>query len=395
MLRRVFVTGIGIICAPGQDVPSFLDSLLNSKTGIGCLQHLDITNNQRPFGEVKFSNVALAQMAGISEDIETYSRTTLLGIIAAQEAFNKLSNKNIRSGLISATTVGGMPLNEIHYQEQLQKNIHSNLIETYDCADSTERIADILKIKHYLATISTACSSSANAIMNGARMIRHNKLDRVIAGGTDALTRFTINGFNALEILDSTPCKPFDANRKGLTLGEGAAFLQLEAEDIADPEKILCEIKGYGNANDAFHTTASSPDGNGAFLAIKKALESANLQPDEISYINAHGTGTEVNDLSEGKAVMMAFGAKIPPLSSTKAFTGHTLAAAGAVEAVVSILAIKNNFIPANLNFSERIHELSFDPVIKCLKNQPVRHVMSNSFGFGGNNTSLIFSRFE
>ena len=288
-----------------------------------------------------------------------------------------------------------MPLNEIHYQDQLQKNIHSNLIETYDCADSTERIADMLKIKHYLATISTACSSSANAIMNGARMIRYNKLDRVIAGGTDALTRFTINGFNALEILDSTPCKPFDANRKGLTLGEGAAYLQLEAEDIADPEKIFCEIKGYGNANDAFHTTASSPDGNGAFLAIKKALESANLQPDEISYINAHGTGTEVNDLSEGKAVMMAFGEKIPPLSSTKAFTGHTLAAVGAVEAVVSILAIQNNFIPANLNFSERIHELSFDPVIKCLKNQSIRHVMSNSFGFGGNNTSLIFSHFE
>ena len=285
-----------------------------------------------------------------------------------------------------------MPINEKYYQELLVNDHHKNVIETFDSADSTEKIADLLKIRHYIATISTACSSSANAIMLGARMIRHNRLDRVIAGGTDALTKYTINGFNTLEILSPDPCRPFDVNRKGLTLGEGAAFLVLESEEIADPDSIICELKGFGNANDAYHSTASSPDGNGAGHAMQKAIASAGLNSSDINYINAHGTGTDINDLSEGNAIMVTFGNNIPLVSSTKAFTGHTLAAAGAVEAVISVLALKHRFIPANLHFKHKINELSFSPVINFMKDYPLRHVLSNSFGFGGNNTSLIFS---
>jgi len=395
MPRRIFVTGIGVICAAGQNVPQLLSSLQNSQTGIGRIKYVETIHNNFPFAEVKFLNDELLKLTTIKGDTEIFSRTALLGIIAASEAMSsskKEKNNSIRTGLISATTVAGMPLNEKYYLELLKNDSHKKFIETFDSADSTERIADHLNIKHYIATISTACSSSANAIMVGARMIKHNRLDRVVAGGTDALTKYTINGFNALEILDSNPCRPFDANRKGLTLGEGAAFLMLEAEDIADPDSIICELKGYGNANDAFHSTASSPDGNGASLAMKKAIDSAGLNIENISYINAHGTGTDINDLSEGKAMMMTFGKNIPLVSSTKAFIGHTLAAAGAVEAVISALAIKHQFIPANLNFKDKIDELSFEPVITLMNDYPVHHVLSNSFGFGGNNTSLIFS---
>ena len=204
-----------------------------------------------------------------------------------------------------------------------------------------------------------------------------------------------MNGFNSLMILDKNHCKPFDENRNGLNLGEGAAYLVLESEEsaIKNNRKIYCELRGYGNACDAFHQTASSPDGYGAWLAMKKALDTAHLSPEEISYINVHGTGTQNNDLSEGKAVEKLFGDAIPPLSSTKAFTGHTLGAAGAVEAVLASLAITNGLIYPNLNFSEKMKELNFLPNIKLIKNATVNHVLSNSFGFGGNNSTLIFSR--
>jgi len=161
---------------------------------------------------------------------------------------------------------------------------------------------------------------------------------------------------------------------------------------VADPARIICEITGYANANEAFHATASSADGLGAYLAMSGALETASLKPQDISYINAHGTGTEINDLSEGRAIQKIFGSAIPPVSSTKAFTGHTLGAAGAVEAVFSVLALQNQIILPGLNFSTPMEELCFQPVTKPFPAQ-LKHVMSNSFGFGGNNTSLIFSK--
>jgi 3-oxoacyl-[acyl-carrier-protein] synthase-1 len=247
-------------------------------------------------------------------------------------------------------------------------------------------------IRQNVTTISTACSSSANSIMLGARLIKNNRLKRALVGGTDALTRFTLNGFQALEILSQTGCRPFDLNRDGLTIGEGAAVLILESEEVADPSRVVCEITGYANANEAFHATASSADGLGASLAMAGALDTAGLNPGDISYINAHGTGTDINDLSEGRAIRNVFGPGIPPVSSTKGFTGHTLGAAGAVEAVFSVLALQNQVLLPSLNFTVPMEELYFQPVITpaaCL----LKHVMSNSFGFGGNNTSLIFTK--
>jgi 3-oxoacyl-[acyl-carrier-protein] synthase-1 len=196
-------------------------------------------------------------------------------------------------------------------------------------------------------------------------------------------------------ILDRNQCTPFDADRKGLNLGEGAAFLVLESEEsvLKNGSKILAELKGFSNTNDAYHQTASSPDGYGPYLAMKFAMEMANLNPQDIDYVNVHGTGTPNNDLSEGLALKRFFGEKIPKFSSTKAYTGHTLAASGALEAVYSVLAIQNNVIFPNLFFKNAIPELNYSPETNFIENFQVNNVLSNSFGFGGNDSSLIFSK--
>jgi 3-oxoacyl-[acyl-carrier-protein] synthase-1 len=331
---------------------------------------------------------------------QAYTRTALLGLIAAKEAILNAQLENIsdaRTGLVSASSVGGMDRSELFYKEFLSDNKKGRLrnIIGHDCGDSTAKIAEYFCINGFVTTISTACSSAANSIMLGARLIKNNILDRVIVGGVDALTTFTLNGFNSLMILDREPCRTFDETRSGLNLGEGAGFLVLESEQILEKKdkKNYCEVKGYGNACDAFHQTASSPEGDGAKLAMLKALETARLSPDEISYINAHGTGTLNNDLSEGKAIESVFGSSAPFFSSTKSFTGHTLGASGAIEAVLSVLAIEHDLIFPNLNFLKQMNELKIAPVARLMKNVEVKNVLSNSFGFGGNNTSLIFSK--
>jgi 3-oxoacyl-(acyl-carrier-protein) synthase len=222
-------------------------------------------------------------------------------------------------------------------------------------------------------------------------------VDVAVVGGSECLSKFHFNGFNTLMILDKQPCRPFDSTRAGLNLGEGAAFLVIESEKSVRERGIIpiCKLSGYANTCDAFHQTASSPNGEGAFLAMSKALEQSNLQPKDIDYINAHGTGTENNDATEGIAIMRVFGEDIPAVSSTKSFTGHTTSAAGSVESVISILALQHNFIPINLNFSEKMPELSFTPkkADNTHSNKQLQHVLTNSFGFGGNDTCLIFSK--
>ena len=400
MPGRIFVTGLGIISGIGNNLEENLDSLLRSKSGIDKLYYLQSPlRDSILVSEVKSTTEELFQRAGIPVQ-EGYSRNSLLGIIAATEAANLAQLKSfpgLRTGLISGTTVGGMDECEKHYQDFLTNDNANIYIDTYDCADSTEKIADSLGINDYITTISTACSSASNAILLGARMIRNGKLDRVVAGGTESLTRFHLNGFNALKILDSDPCKPFDQNRKGINLGEGAAYLVIESEDSvrSSGKKIYAELIGWGNSCEAFHQTASSPDGTGAFLAMEKALEMSGLKPGEIDYINAHGTGTDNNDIAEGRAIERLFGQHLPRISSTKPFTGHTTSAAGSTEAILSILCIQHQLIWPNLNFSEQMHDLNFSPVTKLMRDVRVNAVMTNSFGFGGNDTSLIFKKYE
>lgn len=400
MPKRVFITGIGIISSIGNTVDETLDSLLSGRSGIGGITLFPtIHQGKFPLAEVKLPTPALLEMTGHAGE-RCYTRTALLGMIAAAEAVRSAGISDIRqyrTGLLSATTVGGMDRSEEFYREFLVNAEKGRLrdVVNHDCADSTDRIARHVGIKDFVSTISTACSSSANTLMTGAEMIRSGKLDRVVAGGADAATRFTLNGFNTLMILDKAGCRPFDENRAGLTLGEGAAFLVLESEEIVNREHktILAELTGYGNANDAYHQTASSPDGTGAVMAMSLALSMSGLKPQDISYINVHGTGTQNNDLSEGVAIERVFGEHVPPFSSTKAFTGHTLGAAGAVEAVLAVLAIRHGLIYPNLRFETPMKELHIRPETTLQKDLDIRHVLSNSFGFGGNNSTLILSK--
>jgi 3-oxoacyl-(acyl-carrier-protein) synthase len=399
MSQKVYVTGIGIISAIGNNVAETLASFNNLKSGIGALEHINSRHKTEiPVAEVKASNEELTEMAGFSADYKN-TRTALLGIIAAKEAVKSAGItdiKEFRTGLISATSVGGMGMTENLWMDYLDTNKSGDwlrYIESHECGDSTEAIADSLDVKDFLSTISTACSSSANSIMLGARLIKQGILDRVIVGGTDCLSKFTINGFNTLMILDRENCKPFDGQRKGLNLGEGAGFIVIESEKAAKGKEIFCELTGYGNANDAYHQTASSPEGAGAFLAMEKAFKVSGLKPADIDYINAHGTGTEINDLSEGTALDKMFDKKVPMISSTKAFTGHTLGACGGIEAVFSVLAIKYNMVYPTLNYVNQMPEVSFTPVIRLIKDKKINNVLSNSFGFGGNTSALIFSR--
>jgi len=400
-MGRVVVTGMGMITAIGNTVAENLESLKQRKHGVGPITHLETSlKGELPAAEIGFSNEGLAAHASLGE-AKFFTRTTMLGIIAATEAFEQGIGRygisdNSRTALVSSTTVGGMDKTEKYYRDYLSGGEYSFLVNTHNCSDSSMKISDHLGLRHFNTTISTACSSSLNAILFGAKLIRHGLADRVIAGGTDALSKFTLNGFNTLMILDKGHCRPLDATRTGLNLGEGAAYIVMESEEEAlkHGKEIFCEITGYANANDAFHQTASSPDGYGPYLSMKEALNMSGIDPSGIGYINAHGTGTDNNDLTEGLAIERIFGDKVPPVSSTKPYTGHTLAAAGVVETIYSILAIREQLLFPNLNFSQRIEELSFDPVTE-LKEAQIDHVVTNSFGFGGNDSSLVLSNYN
>jgi 3-oxoacyl-[acyl-carrier-protein] synthase-1 len=228
--------------------------------------------------------------------------------------------------------------------------------------------------------------------MLGAQKIKSGQLDAVIAGGSDSLCRFTLNGFRSLMILDDDRCKPLDLNRSGLNLGEGAGYLLLVSEDFAEKHGIspLCELKAYANVNDAFHPTALSAEGNGPYLAMKHALERAKISTGEVDYINLHGTGTENNDMAESAAILRLFGENYPLLSSTKSYTGHTLGASGGIEAVFSVLAIREQKVFPNLNFTTPVPS-GIIPVLEPAKHR-IRYVLSNSFGFGGNCSCLLFA---
>lgn len=393
---EIAITGIGCISAIGNDVSQNKQALLGGQSGIAKARLLDSAlAKTHVFGEVKRSSQELKSKLNWRDD--AVSRTTLLSAWAMKEAIAQADIKiDNNTGLVSATSVGGMDRSELFFEPYYNQHDLTNIaaLSTHDCGTSTQQAASYIGITAYTNTISTACSSAANAIAMGARLLRQKKLKRVIVGGTDALCRFTANGFNALMILDNEWCKPFSSNRQGLNLGEAAAYLVLESREAAQARgaQIHALVTGWANTNDAYHQTASSPDGNGAYLAMKKALEKASLQASDISYINAHGTGTPNNDESESAAIHRVFGAKKPPISSTKAFTGHTLAAAGAIEAVFAVLAIKENMLWPNLNCQEPMPNNDWKPQLQP-ESAVINHVLSNSFGFGGNNSTLIFSK--
>ena len=421
MMANVIVAGYGIICAIGNDASAVLKSLKEGQTGIGPMRYLQSSHKELPVGEVKLSNDEMKQILGLDKEA-IISRTALMGAIAIRQALEhaQLTLKGKRVVVISGTTVGGMDMTERYFKGPSAEL--EEALRKHDCGSSTRQMANLAGLEDAeVCTVSTACSSAVNAIILGSEMLKRGEADIVIAGGTEALSMFHLNGFNSLMILDKAQCRPFDKTRTGLNLGEGAAFLVLthtlvKSEELRVKNKsnnLECKsnsdsslftlhssvyIRGYANRCDAFHQTASSENGEGAFLAMTDALKMAGLRPEDISYINAHGTGTPNNDASESEAIRRVFADNIPPVSSTKGFTGHTTSASGAIETVICILALQNNFLPANLGWKEQ-DEACITPLGNeelRMKNEEfatARNILCNSFGFGGNDSAVVIGK--
>jgi 3-oxoacyl-[acyl-carrier-protein] synthase II len=388
---RISITGLGIVSAIGMNLEENLNSLQNLRSGISSIDLINELQENFLGGEIKLTNQELSLIAFEKDQQEVFPRSLLLSLIAAKQAWGKNNiSPKIKTVIIGGTTVGGMDLAE----KILEKDVRIQSLAHNPSGIITDYLADYFHLDEFKTTISTACSSTANAIILGSRMIKNGLADRVLVGGGDALTKFTVNGFNSLRIYDTDFCKPFDNNRKGLNLGEAAAYIVLENDKSLSitKNKKVASILGWGNANDAYHQTASSPNGEGAQKAMQLALEEADLKPEDIDYINAHGTATVNNDLSEGRAIETLFG-KNQLFSSTKGYTGHTLAAAGVVECIYSILSIKNKTIFPTLNHTTLMPELKVKPVINIKKDITINTVLSNSFGFGGNNATIIIGK--
>ena len=396
-MNNILITGAGIVSAIGVGKEETLRSLLEQRSGIRPVHYLKTDHHEFPVGEVQLSNDEMCALLGIDPQTQPTTRTALMGMVALKEALEQsglTSDMYPSIPLISGTTVGGMDKSEQYYLDFLENDSRNEYIRTHDCGACTEMMADHFGRFRMLTTLSTACSSAANAVITGAELIRAGLADCVIVGGTEGITKFHLNGFASLMILDKEPCRPFDASRAGLNLGEGAAWLVLETEEHARRRgvKPLMRLAGYGNACDAFHQTATSADGEGPYRAMKQALASAGVTPGQVDYINTHGTGTGNNDLTESVAMRRLFGDQMPPFSSTKAFTGHTTSASGTIEAVICMLAMQHGFLPVNLRFKDAGEGLTpvHEPTQKAL-----RYVLSNAFGFGGNDSALLFENEE
>jgi len=397
MNQRAYVVNTGLITAIGNNTEECRKALMAGHSGISKAEYLNTHwQDELPVAEVKLSNAALAALAGTNAG---WPRTALLSAIAATEAWQPFAGKTqgLRTGFFSANSVGGMDLTEDFYPVFKQDSSAGDMVNVvnHECGAVTELVSNHLGIHDFVTTISTACSSSANSIMMAAQMIGKGMLDIAVAGGADCLSKFTLNGFNTLMILDREPCKPFDQNRKGLNLGEGAGYLVLMNEKAMEQLAAtpICIVSGYANTNDAYHQTASSPEGKGNKMAMEQALQKAGLKAADIDYINLHGTGTANNDSSEGLAISAIFGDHVPMASSTKAFTGHTLGASGGVEAVFSALCIRDGVVFPNMRWQTQMEDVAWKPVTELQQGREIKHVLSNSFGFGGNCSSLIFSK--
>ncbi len=376
-MPRAFVTGLGLISPAGSNADEHLNSLRANKTFIKKLTlfTFEADENVPPAGEIAFP---LDESPGLP-------RTHTLALLAAREA---MKNSGPPDAVVIGSTTGGMPLSE----EFLKDNIRTPSAYKYHGTGTVaEYLARELGCTGPALTVSTACSSGALALKIALEMIRAGLAKKVLAGGVDALCRLTCYGFYTLQLIDPTGARPLDKNRLGMTVGEGAGMLLLEASDMP-PANAIAELKGGGLSCDAYHATKPHPEGEGAIAAMNACLKDAGVKPEEITYINLHGTGTLDNDASEARAVLNVFGETPPLLSSTKGLAGHPLAAAGAIEAGFACLAIRHGFIPPNTGLTRIDEALGIVPVTATL-NTSVDKVLSNSFGFGGNNASLVISK--
>ena len=386
-----------------SDIPEFETALKNGVSGIEKIKLFDTKDlAHHNGGELK--NFNPHQYLEYAE-LKRLDRSSQMTLIATQEALkmssidmNKIDSN--RCGICLGSTLGGM-VSAGQYFRAFKKNNHhfSSLLLDYPLYSAGSN----LSIKHHIngpnIAISTACSSSNIAIAYGSELIRSGSLDIVIVGGFDPISELTWSGFGSLRNVSPDISRPFDKNRKGLVLGEGAGILILES--LAHCKKrggdLLAEFRGAGISSDAYHMTAPDVTGKGPAQAMIQAIQASGLQPTDIDYVNAHGTGTHHNDLIETRAIKKALGehALKTPVSSIKAMIGHTLGASGAIEAIASILSITGGFIPPTINYETPDPQCDLDYVPNVSREKEIRTVLSNNFGFGGNNCSIVISKFK
>jgi 3-oxoacyl-[acyl-carrier-protein] synthase II len=400
-MKRVAITGLGIFCSIGKSVKELTQSLREGKTGIGPVTLFDTSKYPSKIG-AEITDYRPDELFE-KKELKKLSRADQFGLIASEEAVKASGIHSYPSeevGVCLGAGAGGMFEAETYHREILIKGKSKpSLLWPFIPSYTTDRVAERFGFSGPKFTITTACSSSATAIGYGADLIRSGKSKAVLCGGSEALTELTFGGFNSLKAMDPSPCKPFDRKRAGMSLGEGAGILILEDFDEAEQRgaKILAEFLGYGIGGEAYHITAPEPTGMNEARIMKEALEESGIASTEVDYINAHGTGTPLNDKVETLSIKNAFGERAYsiPISSIKSSVGHCLGAAGAIEGIASILSIVHQFIPPTLSHKEGDEDCDLDYVPGKAREKEVNVVLSNSFAFGGNCTTLVLGKYD
>ncbi len=406
------VTGVGLVIPAGIGVKTAWENVCQGKSGIGLLTRFDTNGFETKIaGEVKNFN---PELYIDKKEIKKMDLFIHFAIAATQDALEdaqlSITPENSEQiGVIVGTGLGGLPSIEKYHKVLLEKGpsrITPFFIPMLIANLASGQIAIQFGPKGPNTCVVTACATGAHCIGDAFRAIVYGDAEAMIAGGTEAnITPLTVGGFNAMKALSTRndepekACRPFEKNRDGFVVAEGSGILILEELQFALRRKarIYAELIGYGYTGDAYHITAPSPDGDGAVRCMRMAIKDAGLRPEEVDHINAHGTSTPLNDLTETLAIKTVFGdyAKKVPISATKSMTGHLLGAAGSTEAIFTILSIRDGVMPPTLNYDEPDPQCDLDYVPNVARRKPLKVAMSNAFGFGGTNATLIFRKFE
>lgn len=412
MRRRVVVTGMGLVIPTGIGVKTSWKNVCEGNSGIGHLTRFDTTGFETKIaGEVKGFDPELYIEKKEIKKMDLFIQYALGATKEAlEDAQLKVTPENCEQiGVIVGTGLGGLPTIEKYHKVLLERGpsrITPFFIPMLIANLASGQIAIQFGTKGPNTCVVTACATGAHCIGDAFRAILYGDAEAMIAGGTEAnITPLTVGGFNAMKALSTRndapqkACRPFEKNRDGFVVAEGAGIVILEELGFAlrRNAKIYGEVIGYGYTGDAYHITAPPPDGEGAVRCMRMAIKDAGLKPEEIEYINAHGTSTQLNDLTETLAIKTVFGehARKIPISATKSMTGHLLGAAGSTEAIFTLLAIHDGIIPPTINYDEPDPECDLDYVPNVARRQSLSVAMSNAFGFGGTNATLIFKKFS
>jgi 3-oxoacyl-[acyl-carrier-protein] synthase II len=397
---RLAITGVGILCSVGSNQQQVWESIVASRGGVAPLKGFP--------GETFPTDIAaevadrLDRLDGLSgRQVRRLSRTDRMAVVAAKEALDQAGRAgeplNLKRAVVSTgTSTGGLLEGENYFFRRLDRGHHrtavSRVLQQPTSAPS-DAVAQAFGFGGGVVSNATACASGGAAIGLAADMIRSGHADVALAGGTDALCRLTYSGFNVLQAVDPEPCRPFDRSRSGITLGEGAGYLVIERMEDANARgaTMLAELVGYGASCDAHHPTAPIEDGSGAAAAMRAALADGSGNGHPVDYVNAHGTGTPLNDPAETRAIVTVLGEHVP-VSSSKSFFGHTLGAAGGLEAVVTVLALMHQVAPPTLRLGDRDPACVLDCIPGVPRAMPMSRALSNTFGFGGSNISVLLS---